>query len=95
MKYSIVIKKYKISNIIALQVFLRSVMNQKKSVIQWRLFYLFSIVVFSYSASALSHITPVNSNDSRVSRAFAALGDMYEANGLIWSGIAPQKSGKI
>jgi hypothetical protein len=30
-------------------------------------------------------------DEQRVNRAFATLGNMYEAAGLIWSGVAPQK----
>lgn len=36
-------------------------------------------------------IVRVAQNDSRVSRAFAKLGDMYQAAGLIWSGVAPNQ----
>ena len=40
------------------------------------------------SSHTIELITP---NDLRVTRAFAALGDMYEAGGLIWSGVASRK----
>jgi hypothetical protein len=41
--------------------------------------------------SAASAIVAVPHYDSRVSSAFASLGNMYEAAGLIWSAVTPKK----
>jgi len=68
----------------------QNVMNLNESRIQWKLSCLLSTFVFYYSVSALSNIIPVVHDDPRVTRAFADIGDMYEAVGLIWSGVTPQ-----
>jgi hypothetical protein len=38
-----------------------------------------------------NNLVVIAHNDTRVTPTFAALGSMYEAAGLIWSGVAPQK----